>query len=130
MSFEANIISAVAPFESVNALYVFGSRAEGVANDNSDYDFAFLADRKLKSEELGALSLDLYAALNRALHSDDIDIVCLNTTTSAGLAFSVVQDGKLLLDREPNLFQFELNVRHDYFDHIAALKRNGFEVGE
>jgi len=43
----------------VIAAYFFGSRIEGVATENSDYDFAILVDKEYEQDDINCLLLEL-----------------------------------------------------------------------
>ena len=126
----ADIKAKLAPFfdknQDVLALYLFGSVAEGTANAASDLDFGVLLKRNQESSYYAEARLDLTAQLLTLFKRDDIDLVILNTSTSRALRFSIVTDGLVLFERYPDLCQYELNLRREYFDHIAAIKRAGF----
>lgn len=86
------------------ALYLFGSRAQGVEGPLSDYDFAVLM--KKGGDKRGGKAYDaIYDILSplcpRTLENDVIDIVFLR---AAGLELKmhVVRYGKLLFDENPS----------------------------
>ena len=86
----------------VQALYLFGSRAQGTEGPLSDYDFAVLT--KSENEKRGGRTYDaLYDILSplcpRALKNDVIDIVFLRSAPLE-LKMHVVRYGRLLFDAD------------------------------
>ncbi|MFW6067482.1 MAG: type VII toxin-antitoxin system MntA family adenylyltransferase antitoxin [Myxococcota bacterium] len=107
--------------EDLVAAYLFGSVARGTARPNSDVDVAVLLARapasKLSAQPF-ALEDDLRALIGRP-----VQIVVLNTAP-ADLAFRVLREGKLLLDRDPAArARFEVRTRNEYFDLKPFLDR-------
>lgn len=92
----------------VMTVYLFGSRAEGLENELSDYDFAFLlTDSSLVKPGKDVLPLyqKLYEFLSplctHGAKSDVIDIVFLQSGVSLELQANVVKNGKILFDDNP-----------------------------
>lgn len=83
----------------VVAIYLFGSRALGVATELSDYDYAVLTrDRHTKGDELYKKLYDILSAISpRTLKNDVLDIVYLKNT-NLEMKFHVVRYGKLIYD--------------------------------
>lgn len=116
-------------FDEIKAVYLFGSYADGTAHRASDVDIALLLNKGLTQFEYDNIKNDFYGKLSIQLKSDAIDVIVLNTTKSSELKYAAVQDGILLFERGDDIFQFELNVRNEYFDHMAALRRAGLTRG-
>lgn len=112
--------------KELRAAYLFGSRAEGLANRSSDWDFGVLFWPGLSDEASFNLQMEIAGKLSLLLRTDLIDVVCLNLIKSLELKYAVVQDGICIVDRDPDLFEYEMKIRHEYEDHISALKRNGY----
>lgn len=94
----------------VVSLYLFGSHAEGVATEKSDYDFAVLmSDASLVKP--GRSTQELYQQLYESLApiclkdvaNQVVDIIFLQSGVSLELQANVVEFGKLLLDDDPEL---------------------------
>lgn len=92
----------------VIAVYLFGSRAEGLQREGSDYDFAFLLKdgspvkpgknfQNLYQEIYEILVAKCFKDLGKGL----VDIVFLQSGVSLELQANVVKHGKLLLDQDP-----------------------------
>ena len=108
------------------ALYLFGSYADGSSGAASDVDLAVLYSFSLDAKEINDNYLKDWALVAKALGSDKVDLICLNVTSSIELKYAVVQDGICLIDRYPSLTEYELRIKNEYHDHIAALKRAGY----
>lgn len=108
------------------AVYLFGSRAQGVAGPLSDYDFGMLMS-KYNSENHGKLYDAVYDILSpvcpRTLKNDVIDIVFLNNeNVSLELKMHVIRYGLLLLDEDPQRrVNFEERVMLEYCDFRPML---------
>jgi predicted nucleotidyltransferase len=83
----------LAGFPGIVAAWVFGSAKGGVVRSNGDIDVALLLDHKPSLDELAAVR----AALQDALHFDNIDLVPVNDTSPI-LRFEAVS-GKLIFCR-------------------------------
>lgn len=84
----------------VQAVYLFGSRAQGKSGPNSDYDYAvLLADRgHSRGDALYFRLYDIFSEISpRTLKNDVIDIVFLRDTLLE-LRFHVIRHGQVLLD--------------------------------
>ncbi len=109
----------------VHALYLFGSRAQGVESPSSDFDFAVLLDQETEGRG-GGLYDKLYAILSplckrTTIESDVLDIVFLNTV-SLEMRMHVVRYGKVLSDG--NLLarlRFEERTTREYCDFSPIL---------
>ena len=79
-------------FPEVVAIYLFGSRADGTATPESDYDLAVLLPdgKKIDPVFLFNLTLDLSATINQ-----DLDLIDLNACSTV-LAFQIVMKGKMI----------------------------------
>jgi predicted nucleotidyltransferase len=92
--------------------YLFGSAAAGETTSLSDVDIAvYFAGGKGDSHFEDRLSL--YADICRALKSNDIDLLVLNSATNLIILEEIVRHGVILCDRDPDLREeFELKVLH------------------
>jgi uncharacterized protein len=84
-------------------LILFGSRAKGKANEDSDYDFAILYDREMyeASKRNGLSWFSLYSKLENifGLPNEKADIVDLNKCSEI-FAHIIARDGKLIYEKE------------------------------
>ncbi len=120
------LVNYLSTLPEISAVYLFGSQVDGSTHSNSDVDLAILFKRGLSAEFYADQQLFLGGKLCQILKRDDVDLVVLNRASSSELKYSIVHDGEVLFEREPNLAEYELRVEHEYYDHLAALKRNGF----
>lgn len=108
----------------VKVLYLFGSRAQGVAGPLSDYDFAVLMDRPgaRRGDATYDALYDMLAPLcPRTLKNDVIDIVFLDAA-SLELRFHVIRYGQILLDVNPSARgRFEERTMEEYCDFRPLL---------
>jgi uncharacterized protein (DUF433 family)/predicted nucleotidyltransferase len=88
-------------------LVLFGSRARGDHDVNSDWDFAFLCDEELRKqyEKEGFGFLRIWGILQKIykLGDDQIDAVDM-TKCSKILAHNIATDGRILYELEPGEF--------------------------
>jgi len=89
-------------------LVLFGSRARGDADENSDWDFAVLYDEELRKHyEKGGLDwLRLWTVLEKVLDLPDnkVDVVDLGHCSPL-LAHFVARDGTVLFEEEAGEFE-------------------------
>ncbi|MEQ8880295.1 MAG: nucleotidyltransferase domain-containing protein [Cyclobacteriaceae bacterium] len=74
----------------LEAIYLFGSRAEGTEKIGSDWDFAFLSRKGLKPAELWDIKSQLEAQYNEDI--DILDLYHVDTVTQ----IEVIKSGKVL----------------------------------
>lgn len=86
----------------VVAAYLFGSRARGEEQAESDVDLAVLLDQPPSLAE----ELRLRAGLTDALGSDAIDLAILNSAPPL-LRFEVISAGRRLFARHPRAMDME-----------------------
>lgn len=79
----------------IDALWLFGSRAEGAVREDSDLDLAALFSRRPSPLELLETQADLGAELGMEVDLIDLD------GASPILAMQVLKHGRLLVDRDP-----------------------------
>ncbi len=98
--------------------YLFGSRASGTAQADSDADVAIMP-----SGELGLLErARLESRIAHALGVVDVDLVLLDRATLE-LRGHVVQTGRLIYSAdEPARVAFEVRTRSEYLDFLPALQ--------
>lgn len=108
----------------VRTVYLFGSRAQGIAGPLSDYDFAVLTEKSghRRGDQLYDALYDIFAPLcPRTCENDVIDIVFLNEM-SLELRFHVIRYGKILFDADPLARgRFEEQTLEEYCDFHPIL---------
>ena len=101
------------------AVYLFGSRASGESHADSDVDLAIYTTDDYEWDDLFALR----GTLTGLLHTERLDLVWLNQA-KAGVAFSVIRDGRLLHYADADrLNEFERRVIWRYRDRVLYLQR-------
>jgi len=119
-----NIIPAFAKYPEIKLVYFFGSRAEKREGPKSDYDFAVYLDEKDRKKMFDIKSL-LMDELSRALETDKVDIVVLNTAESPEIKYQIIKYGKLIYEKEPYRILVEPRILQTYFDfHQQLVKHN------
>lgn len=99
----------------VRLAYLFGSRAQGQARTNSDYDVAVLLPDGLSNLERFDRAVTLETSL-RKLIGEPLDLIVLNDAGPV-LAFEAVIRGRLLLAYPvEEVFRYEQFVRQRYED--------------
>ena len=130
---ESQIKEYFATKNEVIAVYLFGSRAEGVARPDSDLDIAVLI--KEQAEDHFAYRMGLAEDLEK-LAGIHTEVVVLQEVPLL-LQFQVLKHGKLLFERDPSqraAYQMRLMSRYyDYkrfFDfHSRSLRKSIKEGG-
>lgn len=108
----------------VTALYLFGSRAQGLAGPLSDYDYGVLIKNTKKTHD-SKLYFKLYGILSplcpRTLKNDIIDIIFLNQAPLE-LKFHIIKYGLVLFDANPQArLNFEEKTMLEYCDYRPIL---------
>ncbi|MDR0309744.1 MAG: nucleotidyltransferase domain-containing protein [Candidatus Methanoplasma sp.] len=65
------IVAPIAAKHGVTRMYIFGSRARGEADEDSDYDLCIVVPKRFDLMDIGSLLGDLTDALGKK-----VDIVC------------------------------------------------------
>ncbi len=122
-------------------LVLFGSRARGDANSESDWDFAFLCDEeeRQKYEKGDWDSLRIWTILQETynLFDDQIDIIEMKNCSEI-LAHAISEDGIIIYERNPGIFeafrsqklktpqelrQFRRTIRDNTLQKLQELKK-------
>lgn len=117
-----NLITIFKSYPEIKLVYLFGSQVSGKIGPLSDYDFAIYCDiRDLK--KLFDLKFKLQDKISRQLATDKVDLVILNAISSPELAYSIIQEGKLIYEIEPYRVMIEPRILNNYFDFHYELSR-------
>lgn len=120
-------------FPEISAVYLFGSHADGTADVRSDFDFGALCQRETAENRCVEILGQCAAEISKVLKSDAIDFVVLNLTSSIELKFAITFDGVLIYSApscsSAMLEEYERHIRHEYEDHMSALRRHGLTRG-
>ena len=93
----------------VQALYLFGSHADGTNHGDSDLDLAFLAPLAVDAVKRWELQEEL-----ASLAGCNVDLVDLRAASTV-MQIQVLRSSRLLLDREPSKREaFESHALSDY----------------
>jgi len=104
--------------------YLFGSRVEGRAAPQSDYDIAVLARAKLAP----ARRFELASELGRLLNARPVDLIVLNDAP-VELSYAVVAAGRCVYAREVAArVEFEATVLSRYGDMLPLLREQRREL--
>ncbi len=111
-------------YQDLKLVYLFGSRATGKANEASDYDFAIFLDSRDAKKNYN-IKFALMDELGRFYKTDKIDVIILDTLDKPELKYNIIQEGILILEKEPFKVIVEPRILNEYFDFHAMLVRNG-----
>ena len=111
-------------YPEVKLVYLFGSRATGKIGPLSDYDFAVYLDEKDIKKRF-ELRLELMGKVTSALKNDNVDLVVINDIDGPELKYNIINDGILILEKEPFKVLVEPKIVTEYIDfHDSLLKYN------
>lgn len=110
------IFDCAKKYSELRFLVLFGSRAQGNARPESDWDFGYIADRSFDP-------MPLYTDLVLILESNDVDLVDLNRASGL-LRYRIVKDSLLLFETKKGEYeQFWLQVLNFWCDVSPLLQR-------
>ena len=89
----------------------------------SDYDFAIYLDEKDDRKRF-ELRLSIINDISSLLKTDNIDLSIINDIESPELKYFIIQEGKLIFEREPYKIVLEPKILSNYFDFIYLLRKN------
>ena len=105
--------------DGVIAVYLFGSRADGTARPESDYDVAVLRAEPLAPQVCTDLALELGGIIGADVHLVDL------TTASTVLCVEVLRSCRRLFVADPRVVdEFEMYALSDY----ARLNEERWEI--
>lgn len=110
-------------YSEIKLVYLFGSRATGKTGPLSDYDFAVYLDEK-DAKKRFYLRCELVGEISKILKTNDVDVCILNDIKSPSLKYSIVKEGKILLEKEPFKVLLEPRMLNEYFDFHYSLRKN------
>ena len=110
----------------VRLAYLFGSRAEGTAAEDSDYDIGVLPAKDADS----GLRFELIYELGKMLDTEKVDVVMLDRAPLE-LAYCVIARGEAIYETDEELrVDFEARVMSKYFDYLPVLERQRRDIIE
>jgi uncharacterized protein len=117
------VLPAVLSGYPVDAAYVFGSVARGVATPLSDVDIALLLAEVLPDDERLKLELSIQSAVVDEVGLSSVDVRSLNTAPLM-VKGRIVQYGVLVYERDRrSRVAFEVATRKRYFDFAPVAHR-------
>lgn len=121
-SITRGVARCVAKRPEIQAAYVFGSVATGLARADSDVDVAVLVDERLRRPRMLKYRLELMADIGAALHRSDIEVVVLNEATPL-LTHRVLSRGTLVFERSASArVRFQVRTAGRYMDLIPMFE--------
>jgi len=115
------LVQAVRTTPGLELLLMFGSRARGEAQAESDWDFGYLATD-------GFDATALLSAIVESVGTDRVDVVDLRRASGL-LRFRAARDGQVIYEARPRLAeQFCLEVAQFWCDAASVLQRGYDEV--
>jgi len=108
-----NLKNVLLQDDNIVFAYLFGGLTKGEVKDLSDIDIAvYLKD----TGNLAGYKLQLFDRLSNALGTSELDLVILNTV-SLSIAGRILQNKKLLIDKEPfRRHIYESVTLREFFD--------------
>jgi predicted nucleotidyltransferase len=103
-------------YKEIRLFLLFGSRSQGIAREESDWDFGYIAD-------VGFDPLPLYTDLVLALETDKVDLVDLSRASGL-LRFRAVRDGIVLFEKPKGQYQkLWLDAVHFWCDASPVIRQ-------
>lgn len=109
-------------YPAIQLVYFFGSKASRTDGPQSDYDFACYFDEK-DAKKIFAIKSHLIDKIGRALYTDNIDVVILNTLDKPEMKYEIITKGELIFEKEPFKIIVEPKILNEYFDFHSMLIR-------
>ncbi len=107
------ILESLEKEKGINTVVLFGSYAKSMPREQSDVDIALLYQKELVPDSM--ILVELRERLSEKLKRE-VDIICLNTASPI-IAMQVVKHGKILLNKNPRLYEnYLVNLFTDYAD--------------
>ncbi|MBI5309344.1 MAG: nucleotidyltransferase domain-containing protein [Planctomycetes bacterium] len=115
----------------VSFAYLFGSRAAGKAGSRSDWDIAvYITDAELERNPVWQ-KIKIEDEISLALKTDNIQVVILNGLDAPLFAFTIINKGIVLADKNQELrVTFECNTLRRFHDWQYYLDRHLGKAGE
>ncbi|MBI5328823.1 MAG: nucleotidyltransferase domain-containing protein [Deltaproteobacteria bacterium] len=96
--------------------YLFGSAAKGETTPLSDIDIAVFINPKFK-DTFFDIRLSLYSEICRALKTNNVDMVLLNTAGNLMLLGDIIRNGIVIYDSDQDAREeYEVNILHTSID--------------
>ncbi len=93
------LIEKIAEKHSLKLLLLFGSQASGKTRKNSDFDIAYLTEKKMDLMEEANLILELTPVFK----SENIDLVNIKNASPL-LLFAITKEAKIIFEARPLIY--------------------------
>lgn len=113
-SVEKKELIKIAKKYSLNLFILFGSRAKGVAKNTSDYDFAYLRDKKFTLKDKNNFQNEILKILNYK----EFDLIDISVKTPIILKMEILKNGIVLHKSNNRYYQHIKN--NAYFDYVDS----------
>ena len=117
-----SLIETLSKFPEIDGAWIFGSAKDGIVRPGGDVDIGVLM--KKGSDCIG----DIHLELQRALNSDEIDLVDLGNCEDPILGFEVLSGNRLLVRDVERVAEISSLIAREYEDEMALrndnIKRN------
>lgn len=111
---------------SLDLFILFGSRAKGQEQKESDYDFAFYTKKVMRPET----ELELMDELIGLYETEKIDLVNINTNTDVSLRKDIFLEGELIYESSSGLFEdLAIKAWMDYVDFKPFIEERERSIG-
>jgi predicted nucleotidyltransferase len=108
-----NKLKLIAKKHNLKLLILFGSRISGTVKKESDWDFAFLAEKELNWKKNNSL----FEELTNILKDEKIDLIDLSKVKDLILKNRIVNEGFLVYEEKSFIFQrYKRSVWFEYLD--------------
>ena len=109
-------------YPKIKLVYLFGSQANGENGPLSDFDLAvYLIERDRK--KIFEVKTELLNQISRILGTDRVDIVILNQLQEPELKFNIINEGKIIFERDLTRVLVEPKILTEYFDFRRSLRK-------
>lgn len=129
----SDLVEALSPIlqkYNVNAIYLFGSRAEGTNYATSDYDFAFLFKNFNRKTHNHRLAVNIQMKIEEIFAPVPVDVIFLQNAP-VELRFQIIKHGKIIYCEDDNFrTDFEDITIRDYLDFKPFLDQYRRELEE
>jgi predicted nucleotidyltransferase len=117
-------------WDSVVAVWLFGSRSVGRETSQSDYDFAIFTKNTTYNNKNYAdflLVLDIINTYSKILNTDAIEVVLLNSTENAFLKFEAIS-GILIYNKDPEIVASFVSLVAREYESAVAFVDSGLQL--
>jgi len=102
--------------------YLFGSQATGIANSQSDFDFAVMFTDKIRKNKRFDVRLGIISEISKILQDDKVEAVVLNDLSDSFFKFVIVKEGRVIFERDHSArVDFEMKAMNEYYDFSPFL---------